>query len=313
MRWSSYSTADDTSVRIGLVRDGTVHGLADPRRLVDLLGDDGERLSAAGERAVADPAEVVPLPQARLGAPIPAPPSVRDFMAFEAHITNLTKTTGGTVDPDWYQLPVFYFSNPAGIIGPDEDVPIFPGSQAFDYELEVAAVVGLAGADLSPARAERHIAGYTILCDWSARDLQLREMRQRLGPAKGKDGATSLGPVLVTPDELAPLPAGNAFGLRMTAWVNDQRYSDGNLADIYWPFADMLAYASRGTRLVPGDVFGSGTVGTGCIAELASLHGAERYPWLRPGDTVRLAVEQLGEIVGRIRSGRDVLPLSRPG
>ena len=311
MRWATYRGPADSAERVGLVHNGSVYGLAEPRRLLDLLGDDGERLSTARQRALTDPVEIVPLTEARLRAPVPVPPSVRDFMAFEAHIANAMKATGATVDPDWYELPVFYFSNPAGVIGPDEDVPISPGSQAFDYELEVAAVVGLGGSDLSPDRAEHHIAGYTILCDWSARDLQLREMRQRLGPAKGKDGATSVGPVLVTPDELAPFRAGNAFCLRMTATVNDALYSDGNLAEIYWPFADLLAYASRGTRLVPGDVFGSGTVGTGCILELAALHGAQRYPWLRPGDTVRLAVAQLGEIVGRVVPGREVTPLSR--
>jgi 2-keto-4-pentenoate hydratase/2-oxohepta-3-ene-1,7-dioic acid hydratase in catechol pathway len=312
VRWATYRSPTDSVERVGPVHNGCVYGLSAPRRLLDLLGDDGERLAAAAQRALADPVEVVPLPRARFSAPIPVPPSVRDFLAFEAHVVHGMKAIGATVDPDWYELPVFYFSNPAGIIGPDEDVPISPGSRAFDYALEVAAVIGLGGSDLSPERAERHIAGYTILCDWSARDLQQREMRQRLGPVKGNDGATSLGPVLVTPDELAPLRAGNAFGLRMTARVNDQRYTDSNLADIYWSFADMLAYASRGTRLVPGDVFGSGTVGGGCILDLAALHGGERYPWLQPGDTVRLSVEQLGEIVGRIRPGRAVTPLSRP-
>lgn len=195
MRWATYRGPADSAERVGLVHNGSVYGLAEPRRLLDLLGDDGERLSTARQRALTDPVEIVPLTEARLRAPVPVPPSVRDFMAFEAHIANAMKATGATVDPDWYELPVFYFSNPAGVIGPDEDVPISPGSQAFDYELEVAAVVGLGGSDLSPDRAEHHIAGYTILCDWSARDLQLREMRQRLGPAKGKDGATSVGPV----------------------------------------------------------------------------------------------------------------------
>jgi 2-keto-4-pentenoate hydratase/2-oxohepta-3-ene-1,7-dioic acid hydratase in catechol pathway len=182
-------------------------------------------------------------------------------------------------------------------------VAVPPGCTWFDYELEVAAVVGRGGSDLHPEEAEAHIAGYTILCDWSARDLQAREMRQRLGPAKGKDSATSLGPWLVTPDELADRRRGNGFDLRMTATVNGRVYSDGNWSTVYWSFGQLLAYASRGTTLRPGDVFGSGTVGRGCILELSGLHGEEEYPWLRPGDEVTLAVERLGELHARIGPG----------
>ena len=129
-------------------------------------------------------------------------------------------------------------------------------------------------------------------------------MEQRLGPAKGKDSATSLGPVLVTPDELAPYRKGNGFDLAMTATVNGRPYSEGNLADIYWSFGQMISYASRGTRVVPGDIIGSGTVGTGCILELSGLHGSDRYPWLQPGDEVRLEVAHLGAISARILPAR---------
>src|SRR5664280_79320 len=274
MRWATYVSPADGSERVGVVRDGLVHGLR---------------------------------------APVPLPPSIRDFMAFEAHVRTARQAHGQAMDPDWYELPVFYFTNPAAVRGPNDDIPISPGSQQFDYELEVAAVIGRGGADLHPDTAEEHISGYLLLCDWSARDLQAREMRQRLGPVKGKDGATSFGPVLVTSDELAPLRQGAAFDLRMTASVNGRPYSAGNLADLYWSFGQLLAYASRGTRLLPGDVIGSGTVGTGCILELSAVHGEQRYPWLRPGDEVELAVGQLGSIRSRITAAPEPIPLRAGG
>jgi 2-keto-4-pentenoate hydratase/2-oxohepta-3-ene-1,7-dioic acid hydratase in catechol pathway len=309
MRWVTYVSPADGGARPGLLSGGAVHGVRGVARLLDLLGDDGSRLAAAAESALADPAEVIPQEQARLRAPIPVPPSIRDYMAFEDHIGNIRRSLGLAVDPGWYQLPVFYFTNPAAVHGPADDVAISPGSQQFDYELEIAAVIGREGRDLSPKQAEDHIAGYLILCDWSARDLQFAEMEQRLGPAKGKDSATSLGPVLVTPDELAPYRKGNAFDLAMTASVNGKPYSAGNLADVYWTFGQMISYAARGTRVVPGDIIGSGTVGTGCILELSALHGSDKYPWLQPGDEVRLEVAQLGAVVARILPGPPVIPL----
>jgi 2-keto-4-pentenoate hydratase/2-oxohepta-3-ene-1,7-dioic acid hydratase in catechol pathway len=207
------------------------------------------------------------------------------------------------MDPDWFELPVFYFSNPYCIVGPDEDVAVAPGSAALDFELEVAAVVGLGGRDLPSSTAERHIAGYCVMNDWSARDVQGREMKLSMGPVKGKDFATSLGPMLVTPDELESASRGRAFDLTMTAAVNGVEYSRASLADIYWSFGEMLAYASRGTRVEPGDIIGSGTCGTGCILELSLVHGTERYPWLKPGDVVELAVERLGRLRNRVVPG----------
>ncbi|HUK72491.1 MAG TPA: fumarylacetoacetate hydrolase family protein [Streptosporangiaceae bacterium] len=306
MRWVTYVSPADGGERPGLLRNGTVHGLRGTARLLDLLGDDGGRLAQAAENALADPAEVVKEEQARLCAPIPVPPSIRDYMAFEEHTRNARLARGREVDRGWYELPVFYFTNPAAVHGPADDVAISPGSRQFDYELEVAAVIGREGRDLSPGQAEEHIAGYLILCDWSARDVQFAEMKQMLGPVKGKDSATSLGPALVTPDELAPYRRGKAFDLAMTATVNGRPYSEGNLADIYWSFGQMISYASQGTRVVPGDVIGSGTVGTGCILELSGLHGSDSYPWLQPGDQVRLEVAHLGAISARILPGRPV-------
>jgi 2-keto-4-pentenoate hydratase/2-oxohepta-3-ene-1,7-dioic acid hydratase in catechol pathway len=206
-------------------------------------------------------------------------------------------------------LPVFYFSNPYAIGGPDDDVALPPGSAELDYELEVAAVVGMGGADLDPDAAERSIAGYCVMNDWSARDIQRREMKLSMGPVKGKDFATSIGPVFVTPDELADTRRDKSYDLAMTATVNGVEYSRASLADIYWSFGEMLAYASRGTRIETGDVIGSGTCGTGCILELSLVHGVDTYPWLRPGDVVELSVERLGTLRNTVIAGEALRPL----
>jgi 2-keto-4-pentenoate hydratase/2-oxohepta-3-ene-1,7-dioic acid hydratase in catechol pathway len=213
---------------------------------------------------------------------------------------------GRQVAPVWYEVPVFYFTNPAAVIGPTGTVPIAPGSTQFDYELEAAVVIGRGGGDIPVEDAMAHVAGYTILNDWSARDLQDQEMAVGLGPAKGKDTATSLGPYLVTPDELDP------GELSMTAHVNGVEYSRGTLGDLYWSFAQMISYASRGTQLHPGDVIGSGTVGSGCILELSRVHGGEAYPWLRPGDEVRLEIDGLGHQTHQIAAGAPPHPLGAP-
>jgi fumarylacetoacetate (FAA) hydrolase len=212
------------------------------------------------------------LADVELRAPVLHPPSVRDFYAFEQHVRTARALRGKEVPPEWYQVPAFYFSNPAAIYGPEDDVSYPTGSDELDYELELAAIIGQRG----------RIAGFTVMNDWSARDLQRTEMRIGLGPAKGKDFATSLGPVVVTVDEL------DGSSGTMVARVNGEERSRGNLSDMYWSWAQLVDHAARNTRLVPGDVLGSGTVGTGCILE----HGDGR--WLRPGDVVELEVEGIG-------------------
>ena len=224
------------------------------------------------------------LEDVRLLAPVPRPPSVRDAYAFEEHVRNARTVAGrGEVPAEWYEVPVFYFSNPAAIYGPEDEIPYPAGTAELDYELEVAAVIGPEGA----------IGGFTIMNDWSARDLQRQEMKVGLGPAKGKDFATSLGPVVVTPDEL-----GDA-NLEMVARVNGEERSRGNLGDMYHSWEAIVARAAENTQLVPGDVIGSGTVGTGCILE----HGDGR--WLKPSDVVELEVEGIGVL-------RNVIGMSRP-
>ena len=309
MRWATFRHGNGTTDRVGLVVDDHINELPEGTTLLSLLGDDGERLVRAAERAQRDPVEVVPLTGARLRPPIPEPPSVRDFFAFEQHVKKSRETRGMEMDPDWYELPIFYFSNPRALLGAEDDVAVPPGCAALDFELEVAAIVGRNGRDLDPESAEAHIAGSCILNDWSARDLQMREMRQMLGPAKGKDFATTLGPLLVTADELASRRSGSAFDLTMTARVNSREYSRASLADVYWSFAEMIAYASRGTEVAAGDVIGSGTCGTGCILELSLVHGSDAYPWLQPGDVVELDVEELGTVRNRVVPGPPLRPL----
>ncbi len=296
MRWATYRRPPADDERVGLVVDDAVHGLPGGATLVGLLGDDGERLASAGERARADPAEVVPLAAVSLLAPIPRPPTLRDFYAFEAHVRTAWASRGQAIDPAWYRAPAFYFSNPHAVVGDQHPVAAPPGCQQLDFELEVAAVVGREGRDLVADRAQRHLAGFCICNDWSARDLQRAERPVGLGPVKGKDFATTLGPLLVTPDELADRRRGQGYDLAMTATVSGRPYSRASLADLHWSFEEMVAQASRGTRVVPGDVIATGTCGTGCILELAATHGGDRYPWLRAGDRVVLAVERLGEL-----------------
>lgn len=310
MRWATYLSEIDETTRLGLLVGDHLHGLDAGTDLLGLLRAGDGALEQAARRAEIDPEESVPFASARLLSPLSVPPSIRDFMSFENHVVTSMAAIGAEVHPVWYEQPVFYFTNPAAVIGPNDDVPIAPGSAQFDFELEVAAVVGTAGRDLTLADAESHIAGYTILCDWSARDLQTREMGIGLGPAKGKDTATGLGPLFVTSDELEPFRSGKGYDLAMSATVNGRAYSSGNWNSIYWSFAQMLVYASRGTELRPGDVIGSGTVGTGCILELERVHGGGRFPWLVDGDVVEIAVEQFGRQRNRIVAGPPVQPLS---
>jgi fumarylacetoacetate (FAA) hydrolase len=199
-------------------------------------------------------------------------------MAFEEHVANARKLRGSEVPREWYEIPVFYFSNPAAIYGPEQVVPYPEGTNELDFELEVAAMIG----------ADGQIGGFTVMNDWSARDVQRQEMRVGLGPAKGKDFATSFGPVVVTVDELD-----GSVG-EMVARVNGEERSRGNLRDMHWKWPQLLEQAARNTKLRPGDLIGSGTVGTGCILE----HGDGR--WLQRGDVVELEVEGIGVLRNRI-------------
>ena len=219
-----------------------------------------------------------PLADVLLRPPVLQPPAVRDFYSFEQHVKTARALRGQDVPPEWYEQPVFYFSNPSAIFGPEDEVPYPDGTAELDYELEVAAIIGL----------DEQIGGFTVMNDWSARDLQRLEMRVGLGPAKGKDFATSLGPVVVTPDEF------DGSGGTMVARVNGEERSRGQLADMHFTWERLVEHAARNTRLLPGDLLGSGTVGTGCILELGDGR------WLQPGDEVELDVEGIGVLRNRV-------------
>lgn len=216
----------------------------------------------------------------RLKTPVPDPKMLRDFISFETHIGNACKLRGESIPEGWYKAPVYYKGNPYSIIGPDETMEWPHYSRLMDYELELACIIGKQGRDIPEEEAKDYIAGYAIMNDLSARDAQKHEMLCRLGPAKGKDFATVVGPWLVTPDEVDPR------NLRMTAKVNGELWSEGNSGTSYWTFEQMIAHASKVETLYPGDILGSGTVGFGC--------GLELNRWLQSGDTVELEIEGLG-------------------
>src|SRR5438876_6564722 len=234
---------------------------------------------------------------AGLKAPVPDPPTLRDFYAFEDHVKAARARRGLEMPPEWYEFPAFYYSNPTVIYGPGDDIPRPAYTKALDFELEIACVIGQSGMNIPENEAESYIAGYTIMNDWSARDVQQREMKIGLGPAKAKDFATSLGPWLVTPDELQDKKIGpGKFDLQMKASINGKQLSDGNMKKMHWTFPQMIARASQSVELRVGEFFGSGTVGTGSLLEL----GQEVHPWLKPGDRVELEIERLGVLRNRI-------------
>lgn len=285
--------------------DDLLHPLPAGADLLTLIRAGAGALHEAGTAALAAPAGPA-CADVRLLPPL-QPPTVRDFVTFEEHVEGVRRGVQGTAGvPDaWYDAPTFYFANPYAVIGAHDDVPIPPGSAALDFELEVAAVIGRTGRDLSPEQARGHIIGYTIFNDWSARDLQGREMQVGLGPCKGKDTATTLGPCLVTADELEPYRDSDGFlNVALTATVNGEVIGTDLLSNMSWTFEEMAAYASRGTDVRPGDVLGSGTCGNGgCLAELWGARGETAPPPLTAGDTVTLTVEGIGTMTNRVVDG----------
>jgi 2-keto-4-pentenoate hydratase/2-oxohepta-3-ene-1,7-dioic acid hydratase in catechol pathway len=281
--------------------DASVRVLGPRVEVLELLGSqDPERL--AGD------AEERPLGEVRLLAAID-PPSIRDFSVFEQHIEGIMIGLGNPVPESWYRSPFCYFSNPGAVTGPGDEIPIPPGCRDLDLELEVAVIIGRAGRNLTPEEAGAYIAGYTIFNDWSARDLQTDEMKLGLGICKGKDFANTLGPWIVTPDELEPYRSGDRLDLDLRASVNDRELGDDTLANMAWSFEELISYASRGTWIRPGDVLGSGTCGSGCLLELRGRHGRDAYPALQAGDTVTLSVQGIGRLTNTVVPGVEAVPL----
>jgi fumarylacetoacetate (FAA) hydrolase len=260
--------------RVGRLDGDTVVPLAAPSMVAWLAGE--------GHDVAGDP---VPLSGVELLAPVPDPPSVRDFFAFEGHVATGWRLRGAEIPSAWYEAPTFYFSNPASIHGPGEAVVRPAATRMLDFELEIAAVIGADGG----------IFGFTLLNDWSARDVQRQEMTVGLGPAKGKDFATSLGPWIATPDEL-PYVDGRLH-LEATVTVNGAELSRSDASEQHFAWPELVAHAARDTRLRAGDVLGSGTLNRGCLLELGPLQG-DRF--LEPGDEVTIAADGLGELATRI-------------
>lgn len=313
-RWAQAGT-----VRTGFVHEGRCLALPEATTPQELFDAGLEATLELAARTVAEaPGDAPSLGEVRLLAPLD-PRTVRDFVTFEEHVEGVTASidgAGGVVE-EWYAAPTFYFTNPHTVRATGETIPVPAGCSRMDLETEVAAVLGAAegitGTDLEPADAHRMIFGYTVLNDWSARDVQAREMKVRLGPCKGKDFASTLGPWIVTADEFTDRHDAEGFlDLAMTAYVNDEPLGTDSLAHMGWPFAELVAYASQDSRVVPGDVLGSGTSGRGCLAELWGRNGALQPPPLRTGDRVRLVVAGIGEIENTVGSRRRAdLPAAR--
>jgi 2-keto-4-pentenoate hydratase/2-oxohepta-3-ene-1,7-dioic acid hydratase in catechol pathway len=245
-----------------------------PSAQSSLLGLDGQRLLYA-------------ISEVELKTPVPNPRMLRDFLAFETHTANGFKKRNEPIPEPWYRLPVYYKGNPNTLLGANAPL-IWPSyTQKLDYELELACIIGKEGRNIPVAEASQYIAGFAVMNDFSARDIQRDEMMCRLGPAKGKDFATVVGPWLVTLDEV-----GDPRNLRMTAKINGELWSDGNSGTSHWTFEQMIAHVSMEETIYPGDILGSGTVGFGC--------GLELDRWLQPGDDVELEIENLGVLRNRV-------------
>jgi 2-keto-4-pentenoate hydratase/2-oxohepta-3-ene-1,7-dioic acid hydratase in catechol pathway len=295
--------------QIGIIRDepgspeGVVH-LVNPARGQDVLSivnlpqdQRNQIMTDAGRNFRAPVTDVQWLPPVE-------PRAMRDFVAFEAHIAGMKKNEpgDGTIPPAWYEAPVFLFMNPWSVIGTGAEVAYPPFTQKLDFELEVAMIVKDTVRDVPAEDAAHHIAGYAILNDWSARDIQGREMSVGLGPAKGKDFANTLGPWLTTPDELEPYREGDRFALDMSVAVNGKVIGTDNLKNMSWSFEELLAHAARDAVVGAGDVLGTGTASQGALSERWARAGGDTsaFPPLQVGDEVTMTVQGLGSITNRI-------------
>ena len=250
--------------------------------------------------------------ESELLAPVPNPPSCRDAYAFRQHVATARRNRGVDMIPEFDQFPIFYFTNHNAILGPTDDIICMPDHmQKLDFELEAAIVIGKKGRNIKAKDADDYIAGYLIMNDMSARALQMEEMRLNLGPAKGKDFCTIIGPYLVTKDELESKKVstadghdGNTYSLNMKCWLNGKLLSEGNMKDMNWTFAEIVERCAYGADILPGDVIGSGTVGTGCLLELNGSHKLENPDyepvWLKDGDIIEMEIEGLGKIKNKV-------------
>lgn len=295
--------ADVSQARLGRLDGTTVVDLARatedrvPSNMIAFLEAGESAMKAAREAQGSNASHE--LGEVTLLSPIPRPTSMRDGYAFRQHVEAARRNRGVEMIPEFDLFPVFYFTNHQAVIGPGP-VQVMPEHlKKLDFELEAAIVIGKKGRNIPAAEADSYIAGYTIMNDWSARYLQMEEMKLSLGPAKGKDFATALGPWLVTKDELEskriPSDVGDRYDLTMTTSLNGNELSRGNLKDMTWTFAQIIERASYGVTLYPGDVIGSGTVGTGCLLELNGSKITDNL-WVQVGDEVTCSIDALGTL-----------------
>jgi 2-keto-4-pentenoate hydratase/2-oxohepta-3-ene-1,7-dioic acid hydratase in catechol pathway len=305
MRFATFRLSDlEEEPRVGLIDGDRIRALAPGTQLVDLLALGPDGLAEAGRQATRSAHGDFNVRDVRLAPPAPQPPTIRDFSSFVDHYRNGVKAVGLTFDEEGYfRAPIGYLTSPTVGLGHGELVPFPSDSVSWDYELEVCAIIGRGGRNLSPEDAEQHIAGYCLFNDWSARDILTDEVtRHKLGPSlKGKDFAQSIGPWMVTPDELEPLRSGKGYDVELSATRNGTELSRGNWADISWSFAEMISFASRNSNLVPGDHIVSGTVGTGCLLELRA-NVDDPPAWLEAGDEVALSAPLLGTLTNAVES-----------
>ncbi|MGY1714932.1 fumarylacetoacetate hydrolase family protein [Geodermatophilus sp. SYSU D01106] len=298
----------EDATRVGIVEDDVV--------LLLTPGSSVEQLLAATPSERQDLVEEgrdtrVPLAAVRLLAPV-QPPTLRDFLTFEEHLRgSLALLSHPEPPPAWYDQPLFYFSNSNAVVGPDDDVEVPPGCRRLDFEVELAAVVGRPGKDLTVEQAADHIAGYTLFNDWSARDLMAPVIPVGMGPVKGKDFANTLGPWIVTTDELEPYRRGDRLALRLHGELNGTPLPGGDdtSANMSWSFEEMVAFASRGAELKTGDVLASGTCGAGSLLEHWARTGSDQPPPLAPGDVVTLVAEGIGRVSNTVVAGVDPHPV----
>ncbi len=316
---------DKSKERVGLFHNNIVYDLKKsgrlrhlkfPSKMSKLLNQwekyqqDLEKLSA--EIGNIKPENGLDISRVKLISPVPHPTSCRDGYAFRQHVEAARRNRGVEMIPEFDQYPIFYFTNHNAVFGPGE-IPVEDDHlQQLDFELEAAVVIGKKGKNIPASKADDYIAGYMVMNDFSARVLQMEEMKLNLGPAKGKDFASSFGPWFVTQDELSKYKissdSGNKFNLEMRAYHNGKLVSQGNMKDMNWTFAELIERASYGVEVFPGDIIGSGTVGTGCYLELngtwareAKAKGENFSPiWLKDGDTIEMEIECLGKLTNTI-------------
>ena len=319
MKLVSYSKAGE--IQLGAIVNGSLYNLQSvnensPKHIIDFI-QSGKALIDQTEMQLSKIADnslnIAPEKDFTLLAPVPRPTSCRDGYAFRQHVESARRNRGVEMIKEFDQYPIFYFTNHNAVQGPGDIYCMPDHFQQLDFELEVAIVIGKEGRNIKAKDADAYIAGFTIMNDMSARKLQMEEMLLNLGPAKGKDFSTVIGPWLVTPDELSAylVPAkqghvGNNYNLSMKCWVNDVLVSEGNVKDMDWTFAEIIERCSYGVTIFPGDVIGSGTVGTGCFLELngtGKLHDPNYQPqWLQANDTVKMTIDGLGTLVNTIKA-----------